>query len=349
MIPKTVALEEYLFPLEAFLNDVTVSEIIINRPGKVLIENKNGFSEHEAPGLDWRHLTGLADLIGRFSEQYLNEKKPLLSGILPSGHRVQIVLPPATQSGHLIMAIRKQTLTDVSLDHYVEMGTFQFTKPVFLEVPQIKNIGDEETLQLKQLFYQHDYPSFLKAAIVAKKNILISGATSTGKTTFLNACLKEIPANEHIVTLEDVAEVKPPHPYRHSSLFTSKGEQGTAKVTMQHLVEASLRLKPDRIIMGELRGAEAADFINATATGHDGSISSIHAASPQMAFMRLVHMVKLSGTNLSREDILEDLHTVIDIVVQLKRRMINGRICREVSGIYYADAVSQESKNYGIP
>jgi type IV secretion system protein VirB11 len=107
---------------------------------------------------------------------------------------------------------------------------------------------------------------------------------------------------------------------------------------MQDLVQASLRIRPDRIIMGELRGAEAADFINATATGHDGSISSVHSASPYMAFMRLVHMVKLNGTNLSREDILEDLHTVIDIVVQLRRRVDGNRYYREVSEIYYADA-----------
>lgn len=332
MIPSTVALEEYLNPLDSFLKDESVSEIIINRPGFILLENKDGFHQHAVPKLDWRHLSGLADLIGRFSDQYLNETKPLLSGILPSGHRVQIVLPPAAD--RLIMAIRKQTLTDICLEDYVERDFFKNTKPFALKHTRIVSDHEEDSV-LKELFKNQKYISFLKTAIVVKKNILISGATSTGKTTFLNACLKEIPSHEHIVTLEDVSEVKPPNSERHSGLLTSKGLQGTAEITMQDLVQASLRLRPDRIIMGEIRGAEASDFINATATGHDGSLSSIHAANPHMAFMRLVHMVKLSGTNLSREDILEDLHTVIDIVVQLKRHVREGKTIREVSSIYY--------------
>lgn len=341
-IPKTAALEEYLKPLEPFLLDATVSEIIINRPEYLLIENKQGFLEHHVPSMDWRHLTGLADLISRYSEQYLNEKKPLLSGILPSGHRVQIVMPPATGVGRIIMAIRKQTLKDISLDDYVDMGAFNRVVPAFLKHSRAETEDihiDAETKILQGIFQAGRYVEFVKEAVKYKKNILISGATSTGKTTFLNACLKEIPEHEHIVTLEDVAEVKPPHPYRHSPLFSSKGEQGTAKVNMQMLVEASLRLKPDRIIMGELRGAEASDFINATATGHEGSISCLHASSPAMAFMRLVQMVRLSGNSFSRDDILEDLHMVIDIVIQLKRHIEGTRTIREITSIYYVDAI----------
>jgi type IV secretion system protein VirB11 len=140
-----------------------------------------------------------------------------------------------------------------------------------------------------------------------------------------------------LVTLEDVPELLPPHEL-HTPLFTSKGLQGVSKVTMQDLLQASLRIRPDRIILGELRGEEAADFINATATGHDGSLTSVHAGTPSMAFMRLVHMVKLAGNTMAREDILEDLRQVIDIVVQLKRHVVDNRTMRYVSHIYYENA-----------
>jgi type IV secretion system protein VirB11 len=337
MIPNTTALEEYLKPLMFALEDNTVSEILINKPHFVFIERKSFFEQNEVSELDMRHLMGLANLVARYSDQRLSEKEPLLSGQLPSGHRIQIALPPATLPDRVIISIRKQTIANISLDDYVALEAFRNTKPCYLTSHRSTETVDETEKPLQELFAQNEFIDFLKLALASKKNILIAGATSTGKTTFLNACLKEIPIHEHLITIEDVPEVKPPH-VLHTPLFTSKGLQGVANVTTQDLVQASLRLRPDRIILGELRGAEAADFINATATGHDGSISSIHAANPHAAFMRLVHMVKLSGTNLTREDILDDLHTVIDIVVQLRRRIDGKRYYREVSEIYYANA-----------
>lgn len=340
MMINTIALSEYLKPLNDFLLDNTVSEILVNQPHIVFVERKGIFQRYEKKELDFHHLLGLAQLMARFSDQRLSEKEPLLSGILPTGHRLQIVLPPATSKGRIVIAIRKQTIENMVLEDYVKLGAFLPTKPCFLLLNQKQTFleVDKEQNQLHDLFAEGDYVSFLKQAIAAKKNILISGATSTGKTTFLNACLKEIPLHEHVVTLEDVSEVKPPHEL-HTSLLTSKGLQGVANVKMQDLVQASLRLRPDRIIMGELRGEEAVDFINASATGHDGSLSSVHAANPEMAFKRLVHMVKLSGIHLSRQAIMDDLHSVIDIVVQLKRRIEGGAFYREVSHIYYKDAL----------
>ncbi len=338
MIPNTVALEEYLTPLIPFLEDSTCSEILINQPNIVFIERQGSFEKYKVDSLDKRHLMGLANLIARFSDQRLSEKEPLLSGILPSGHRIQIILPPATSLEKIVIVIRKQTIEDISLDDYHQLGAFQNTNAYYL--PDISSFSktkvDNDDVLLTH-FYEGKFIDFLKNAIKLKKNILISGATSTGKTTLLNACLKEIDIHEHIVTLEDVAEVKPPHEI-HTALFTSKGLQGSANITMQDLVQASLRIRPDRIIMGELRGAEASDFINATSTGHDGSLSSVHAPSPYVALMRLVHMVKLSGTSLSREDILHDLLTVIDIIVQLKRRVENNLSFREITEIYYVNA-----------
>jgi type IV secretion system protein VirB11 len=337
MMPNTVALEEYLKPFEKYMQDGAISNILINRPGYIFIERTNGlFEQEKEAAYSMRHLMGLANLIARYSDQRLSEKEPLLSGDLPSGHRIQIILPPATEQHRIVLSIRKQTIKNVSLDDYAGLNAFSNTKICYLPSYRQQAPINENDGELIKLFKAKQFIEFLKLAVINKKNIIIAGATNTGKTTFLNACLKMIPAQEHIVTLEDVRELYPTHAI-HTPLLASKGQQGVADVTFQDLIQACLRIRPDRIIMGELRGSEAADFINAAATGHDGTLSSIHASSPYMTFMRLVHMVKLSGLNLSREDILDDLHAVVDIVVQLKCRVTDNRFFREVSEIYYVD------------
>jgi type IV secretion system protein VirB11 len=314
------ALYEYLKPLALLLDDPDISEISINQPQIAYIEKAGQITEIKLTQLTHYWLEGLATLIARFTEQRLSAAEPLLSAALPNGQRIQIVLPPACESGKIIISIRKQVIQNLSLEDYQAMGAFNQVK-VTTSSP---NHYDELLLEKK-------YCEFLKHAIQQKKNILISGATATGKTTFLNACLKEIPNHERIITLEDVREIQISHANK-VHLLASKDEQGTAKVNMSQLIEACLRLRPDRIILGEMRGAEAADFINATATGHDGALSTIHASSPKVAFMRLVHMAKLKpGMNLSREDILADFQSLIDIVVQIKI----AKNKRHVSEIYY--------------
>lgn len=332
----SIALHHYLAPLAVWLNDPAVSEVSINAPEEVFIERGGMITQHHVAALHHYWLQGLADLIARFSGQRLSEVEPLLSAQLPGGHRIQIIIPPACEPEKIILSIRKQVLHDMSLDEYTAMNAFTNTKPHPIKSHRQHVPSDADDELLAELFSQGDYLQFLKLAITTKKNILISGGTSTGKTTLLNACLKEIPHDERIITLEDVREVNISH-HNTVHLLASKGEQGTAKATMTQLIEASLRLRPDRIILGELRGKEAADFINATATGHDGSISSIHASSPTLAFMRLVHMVKLNpAMNLSRDDILADLHHLIDVVVQIKRVRVDSHYQRTISEIYSA-------------
>ena len=333
---NTTALMSYLLPLADLLNDGLVSEISINEPCWAYVERGGEITPVNIPALTHYWLVGLAKLIARDSEQRLSDAEPLLSASLPAGHRIQVVLPPACEQGKVIMSIRKQVTRNLSLTDYEASGTFSEVKPRYIPSHRTNMALDDEGQALADLFNQKNYLAFLKAAIAAKKNILVSGGTSTGKTTFLNACLKEIPDDERIITLEDVREVVIAHDNK-VHLLASKGGQGKSKVNMSQLVEVCLRLRPDRIIMGEMRGAEAADFLNATATGHDGSIASIHASHPAMAFMRLVHMVKLNpGMNMSRDDILEDLHTIIDIVVQIKRVRVGNHYERRISEIYSA-------------
>ncbi|KAB2843123.1 P-type DNA transfer ATPase VirB11, partial [bacterium] len=301
-----------------------VSEISINRPQEIWVEKLGtfcGMERHQVPELTFAHLQTLAQLIAQFSEQEICEETPLLSATLPEGYRVQVVLPPATEPGAIGISIRKQVLLDFSLDNYQERGAFSEVN----KDAELRNVDQD----LAEFFQAGRYRDFLEAALCAKKNILISAGTSAGKTTFLNACLKTIPREERIITIEDTREVMPPHPNR-LHLLASRGGQGRAKVTPQQLLEASLRLRPDRIILGELRGAEAFTYLRAINSGHPGSITTIHADSPQLAFEQLALMVMQADLGMERRQILQYVRSTIPIVVQLERNPRGSRVISEI-------------------
>lgn len=320
-----VPIETYLRPLKPFLDLPGVSEISINKPQEIWIE-KLGFSGgmecHHVFELTFSHLHTLARLIAQFSEQEISEETPLLSATLPGGYRVQVVLPPATEPGAVGISIRKQVLLDLCLEDYQERGAFS-------EVNKgaTQRNADQE---LAEFLREGRYREFLETALRIKKNILISAGTSAGKTTFLNACLKAIPMEERIITIEDTREVMPCQPNR-IHLLASRGGQGRARVTPQQLLEASLRLRPDRIILGELRGAEAFTYLRAINSGHPGSISTIHADSPRLAFEQLALMVMQADLGMERPQILEYVKSIIPIVVQLERDSEGGRIISEIA------------------
>jgi type IV secretion system protein VirB11 len=165
-----------------------------------------------------------------------------------------------------------------------------------------------------------------------KKNIIVSGGTSTGKTTFANALLLEIPSQERLITIEDAREIQLPNHGNRVHLLVSKGGQGLAKVTTQDLIEACLRLRPDRIIVGELRGSEAFSFLRAINTGHPGSIGTLHADTPVMAMAQLKLMVMQAGLGMPPSEIATYIHSVIDIVIQLKRGKAGKRF---ISDVYF--------------
>ncbi len=170
---------------------------------------------------------------------------------------------------------------------------------------------------------------FLRTAVRSRVSIAVSGGTSTGKTTFLNALLKEVPEEERIVTIEDTRELKPITPNT-VALLASKGDQGRAKVTPQELLEASLRMRPDRLMLGELRGAEAFSFLQAINTGHPGSLTTVHANSARSAYDRLALMVLQSGVALEKQEIIDYLKEVIPVVVQLARNPDGRRVVSEI-------------------
>jgi type IV secretion system protein VirB11 len=324
MADAFAALETFLLPFKDLFAEEGINEIMVNKPGEVWVEKKGEIYSKQIPDLDFEHLMSLGRLVAQSTEQIISEEKPLLSASLPNGYRIQIVFPPACEIGQIIYSIRKGSTMNLSLDEYAKMGAFDATVT--------EAIIDENEGILNNYLAEKKIKEFVRHAVVSKKNIIISGGTSTGKTTFTNAALGEIPIEERIITVEDAREVLlPKHPNK-VHLLSSKGGQGRANVNTQSLIEACLRLRPDRIIVGELRGAEAFSFLRAINTGHPGSISTLHADSPAMAIEQMKLMVMQADLGMPPEEVKKYILSVVDIVVQLKRGS-GGK--RYVSEVYY--------------
>ena len=312
-VPATgVYLRSCLAPLAGPLARPDVTDILINRPGELWLETVGGAIErHEDASLDELTLARLARQVAALTHQGVSREHPLLSATLPDGSRIQIAAPPATR-GPLALAIRKQVAPSLALVDYVAAGAFGDTSARPLEAPASHAPAAPAMLD------SSDFAGALGAAVRARKNILVSGGTSTGKTTFLNALIREIPASERLIMIEDTPELCIEHP-NSVGLIAVRGELGETRVTANDLVAASLRLRPDRIILGELRGAEAFAFLRAINSGHPGSMTTIHADSPEAAVEQLVLLALQAGTALSRADIRHYVSETIDVYVQLGR------------------------------
>ncbi|MFN3233803.1 MAG: P-type DNA transfer ATPase VirB11 [Gammaproteobacteria bacterium] len=318
--------------IKPWLDDPEVSEIMLNRPKEIVVEKKGKMQFFEVPALNERLIANLFQLIANENQQNFNAKQPLLSGSLLDGSRIQLILPPTAK--HASFAIRRQVVRHFSLQDYDKQKIYRKVMPVSIHEDKQEYLPEHEK-QLISLYSQNCWGEFIRGAIAAKKNIVISGGTSSGKTTFLNACLREISEDERIIVLEDTREITIPHPNQ-VNLLASKGEQGMAKISMQDLVQCALRLRPDRIIMGEIRGKEIMDFVSACATGHEGSFTTIHANNPRIAFMRMTQMYKQNNVpSMSDEDIMRELKSVIDIIIQLHKTP-EGRLAQS---IYYNNAI----------
>lgn len=318
------ALDTYLRPLHQFFDQDGIAEISINEPGVIWVERFGELEQHEVPELNFRHLHQMSHLIAQSTEQKISEETPLLSAVLPTGFRIQVVFPPVVGPDTVAMSIRKKTVLDLDLKRYEELGAFEATV--------VNQLEDDTNKQLRALLDAGEVREFISQAVKFKKNIIVSGGTSTGKTTFLNAAIKEIPKVERIISAEDTREIELDHIPNHLHLVASKGGQGRAKVSIQDLIEACLRLRPDRILVGELRGAEAFSYMRAVNTGHPGSISTLHADSPRLALEQLILMIMQANLGLGRGEIKHYVESVVNVIIQLKRGT-KGK--RYVSEIYF--------------
>jgi type IV secretion system protein VirB11 len=320
-----VYLRSFLRPIETWLSRPDITEILVNRPEEIWIE-RHGAAHMErvaVPELTATALSRLAVQVARANHQGVNRARPLLSGRLPAGERIQIIAPPATRE-HLAIAIRKHMQVDLDLADYAAAGAFAAVQTASIDPV---DAGD---LELRRLLDQGQIHEFLHTAIVARKNILVSGGTSSGKTTFLNALLKQIAPTERVITIEDTPEVSLDRPNA-LGLIAVRGDTGEASVTTEDLLQAALRMRPDRLMLGEMRGPEAFSYLRAVNTGHPGSISTIHADSPRGAIEQVALLALQARVNLGRAEIIEYARSIIDIIIQLTRNAAGERIVSRIA------------------
>lgn len=318
---RNLYLRSFLKPFELWLADPDVVEVLVNKPGEVWLEraSQEGLACQDAPLITNPLLKQLAEQIARINHQGVSRAQPLMSASLLTGERVQVIGPPCS-GANWAFAIRRHVLKQAQLEDFA--------------ISHSHDAQDSAAAQAslacdsKALIEQGEHHALIKKAITARQNILISGGTSSGKTTFLSACLQQIPAHERIITIEDARELRVPQPNQ-LNLVTAKGDMGEARVSLTDLLQASLRMRPDRIILGEIRGPEALTFLRAINTGHAGSLATVHANSAQLGLNQLVLMLAEAGTNLSYSAILDYLRSVLDFVIHLEKEH-GRRVIKEI-------------------
>lgn len=292
-----------LGPIEPFLADPTVTEIMVNSLDPIYVERGGVITPTYARFVSHEHLRRVIDRIVSGVGRRIDESSPMVDARLPDGSRVNAIIPPLAVDGPAL-TVRKFSVDPFQVDDLIGFGTL--------------------TPELAEL---------LDAVVRAELNILVSGGTGTGKTTLLNVLSGFIPDSERIVTIEDAVELQLHQ--RHVVRLESRppNMEGKGEVTVRDLVRNSLRMRPDRIIVGEVRGAEALDMLQAMNTGHEGSISTIHCNSPRDAVSRLETMVLMSGLDLPSRAIREQIASALDLIVHLQRMRDGSRRITQVTEI----------------
>lgn len=329
-VQSSEMLEEYLQPIQALIDDSALTEICINRPREVWTEGRAGWQRHEMPELSFSHCRQLATLIASYNGKSISADKPVLSSALPNGERVQVIIPPACEANTVSITIRKPSVLDFTLDELDEQGAFE-------EIAQIQDGLKPFEHQLLQLRNAGKIKDFLDLGVRSQRNILIAGKTGSGKTTVTKSLIRSIPLEERLITIEDVHELfLHQHPNK-VHLFYSREDEGGSKVTPKQALASCLRMKPDRILLAELRGDEAWEFIKSVNTGHPGSISTMHANGAFEAFEQLTALIKDSrtGAHLDTDYIQQRLFTTIDIVLFYHQRRLREIYYDPVSKLKY--------------
>jgi type IV secretion system protein VirB11 len=308
--------------VRAFMTSPDVTEICINRPGELYLENCDGWQRVEVPSLTYERARQFCTAVINESNtgQRITDVDPVVSLTFPTGQRAQFVIPPACEANRVSITIRLPSRQLRTLEQYEQDGFFD----EIMEVGRGLSGQDRELLELRA---SRNYAEFFRKAVLDKKNIVVSGATGSGKTTFMKSLVNQIPADERLVTIEDARELFIDQPNVVHLLY-SKGGQSASNITAKSCMEACLRMKPDRIVLAELRGDESFYFIRNCASGHPGSITSCHAGSTEQTWDQLALMVKASaeGAGLEFDTIKRLLMMTIDIVVHIKAYAGSRRI-----------------------
>ncbi|MFH2011511.1 MAG: CpaF family protein [Pseudomonadota bacterium] len=278
-----------LGPLEPLLKDPTVSDILVNNYDQIYIERYGKLEYTNIRFKDESHLRKIIDRIVSAVGRRVDESSPIADARLPDGSRVNVIIPPLALDGS-VLSIRRFPGDPLEMEDLITVKTL---------TPEIGEV--------------------LKGIVKARLNILISGGTGTGKTTLLNVLSRFIPSNERIITIEDSAELQLKQDHVVRAETRPPNIEGKGEVTQRDLVRNSLRMRPDRIIVGEVRGAETLDMLQAMNTGHDGSLTTVHANSPRDALMRLETMVSMAGMDIPAESLRRYIASALDVVIQVSR------------------------------
>ena len=284
-----------LGPIEQFLEDPTITEVMVNGCNNIYVERAGIVERTDVRFISEEHLGRVVDRIVTSVGRRVDEASPMVDARLADGSRVNVIVPPLSLDGS-ILTIRKFAKDPFTVDDLIEMGTF--TEGV---------------------------ASLLSAMVEGGLNILISGGTGTGKTTMLNVLSGFVPSDERIVTIEDAVELQLRQEHAVRLEARPSNAEGTGQITIRDLVRNALRMRPDRIIVGEVRGAEALDMLQAMNTGHDGSMSTVHANGPRDALSRLETMVLMAGFDLPARAIREQIASALDVIVQIERQRDGSR------------------------
>lgn len=293
----------FLAPVAAYLEDDSVSEILINGPKQVYIERRGRLEEVEASFVSEPALKAAAVNIAKSVGRILDEMHPRLDARLPDGSRVHAVIPPLARCGTTI-AIRKFKKDTLTVDKMLSFGSMS-----------------------------EDVVAFIRALVALHKNVIVSGATSSGKTSVLNAVSSFIPDGERVLVIEDASELQLQQ--RHVVGFETRkaDKNGQGEVTIRDLIHSSLRLRPDRLVIGEIRGGEALDLLQALNTGHAGSMSTIHANSPEDCLRRIETCALLSGIDIPLVALRSQVASAIDAVIHTARLSDGSRKVMAVSEV----------------
>ncbi|MCG9751676.1 CpaF family protein [Vibrio brasiliensis] len=295
-----------LGPLEPLLKDATVSDILVNGPKHVFVERRGKLELTPYTFLDERHLRNIIDRVVSQVGRRIDEASPMVDARLADGSRVNAIIPPLALDGSSV-SIRRFAVEKLNMDNLLNFNSLS---------PEMAK--------------------FVEAAVRGAMNVLISGGTGSGKTTTLNIFSNFIPSDDRIVTIEDSAELQLQQPHVVRLETRPANLEGKGEITQRDLVKNSLRMRPDRIVLGEVRGAEAVDMLAAMNTGHDGSLATIHANTPRDALSRVENMFAMAGWNMTAKNLRSQIASAIHLVVQMerqedgKRRMVS--IC-EINGM----------------
>ncbi len=297
------AIRNFLGPIDHFLDDPTITEILINGPSEIFIEQNGKLSKTDASFPDEEALQAAVNSIAQSVGRRISKKEPTLDARLPDGSRIHAVLPPVARSGTTV-SIRKFTQAKITLKECVENGTMTA-----------------------------DAAQFLDLCMFLGKNILVSGGTGSGKTTLLSVLASRIPKGQRVIVIEDSSELQ--IEYEHLVFFETQlsDTQGEGEVSMKDLVKSSLRLRPDRIIVGEVRSEEALDLVNAMNTGHKGCLGTIHANTPEDAMVRLEGLAMGGDTKISERALQHLIGAAVDIIVQISRFSDGSRRVNNISEV----------------